>query len=97
MLSEDRRLSDLASSFQRFPQVVLSGKVREKPPLESLERLQAACREAEALLEGRGRVNVRYSGTSALIRVMVEGEDKGIVEEWARRILEAAGEDGILA
>ncbi|HOU53700.1 MAG TPA: phosphoglucosamine mutase [Myxococcota bacterium] len=97
MLLEDRRLSDLASSFQRFPQVVLSGKVREKPPLETLGRVQAVCREAEATLAGRGRVNVRYSGTSALIRVMVEGEDKGIVEEWARRILEAAGEDGILA
>jgi phosphoglucosamine mutase len=97
MLSGNRRLSDLAAPFERFPQVVASGKVREKPPLEALAGVQAAIRDAESTLGDKGRVNVRYSGTSALIRVMVEGADEGQVRRLAKQILDAAGEDGILA
>lgn len=97
MMRSGRRLSALAVAFERFPQVLLSGKVREKPPIEALERTSAAIRAAEEALGGVGRVNVRYSGTSALVRVMVEGEDEGYVRELAEGILAAAGEDGILA
>jgi len=81
----------------RFPQILVSGKVRDKPPIEALARTTAAIRAAEAALGEAGRVNVRYSGTSALVRVMVEGEDEGYVRELAEGILAAAGEDGILA
>ena len=97
MLALDRRLSDLAAAFERYPQVLLSVKVREKPPVEDLQRTSAAMAEVDALLAGKGRLNVRYSGTSALLRVMVEGEDEGRVRALAERIVAAAGEDGILA
>lgn len=96
MLSSGKRLSALAQPYERFPQVVVSGKVREKPPLEALGRVQAAIRDAEAAVGDKGRVNVRYSGTSALLRVMVEGEDEGHVRRLAQQILDAAGEEGIL-
>ena len=97
MLEGGKRLSDLSKPFVRFPQVTLSGKVREKPPLEALGRVQTAIKDAEAALGDKGRVNVRYSGTSALLRIMVEGEDEGHVRRLAQQILDAAAEEGILA
>lgn len=97
MLARDRRLSELAATFERYPQALLSARVREKTPVEDLERTRAAIAEVEALLTGKGRVNVRYSGTSPLLRVMVEGEDEGRVRALAEGILAAAGEDGVLA
>ncbi len=97
MLEAGKRLSDLSSPFERFPQVTLSGKVREKPPLEALGRVQTAIKDAESALGDKGRVNVRYSGTSALLRIMVEGEDEGHVRRLAQQILDAAGDEGILA
>lgn len=97
MLTQDRRLSDLASTFERYPQVVLSAKVRERTPVEDLQHTSAVIAEVRSALTGKGRVNVRYSGTSALLRVMVEGEDEGRVRSLAERIVAAAGEDGILA
>jgi phosphoglucosamine mutase len=97
MLEGGKRLSDLSKPFVRFPQVTLSGKVRDKPPLEALRRVQTAIKDAEAALGDKGRVNVRYSGTSALLRIMVEGEDEGHVRRLAQQILDAAAEEGILA
>jgi phosphoglucosamine mutase len=97
MLRSGKRLSELTPIFERFPQVVVSAKVREKPPLEALAHVAAAVKRTEEALDGRGRVNVRYSGTSKLIRVMVEGEDEGVVRTLAQEILDAAAEDGIVA
>jgi phosphoglucosamine mutase len=40
----------------------------------------------ERILEGRGRINLRYSGTEALARVMVEGENEVLIKEIAEEI-----------
>jgi phosphoglucosamine mutase len=96
MLATGKRLSELAGVMERYPQVVLSAKVREKPPIDALAATSAALRNVEARLADRGRINVRYSGTSPLIRVMVEGEDEGQVRTLAQSVLDGAREDGIL-
>jgi phosphoglucosamine mutase len=44
-------------------------------PLEELRLVQEAVRRAEHSLAGRGRVFLRYSGTEALLRILVEGTD----------------------
>jgi len=43
-------------------------------------------REVERRFNGRGRIVLRASGTEPVIRVMVEGEDLGLVKEGARAI-----------
>jgi phosphoglucosamine mutase len=48
-----------------------------------------AIEQAERELKGNGRVNVRYSGTESLARVMVEAETEEIVQRIAGRIAEA--------
>ncbi|MCA9512927.1 MAG: phosphoglucosamine mutase [Myxococcota bacterium] len=83
MARSGRRLSDLASDFERFPQVLVNVAVASKRPLEELPGVQAAIRRVEAELAGRGRVLIRYSGTELKARVMVEGEDEARVREIA--------------
>jgi phosphoglucosamine mutase len=46
--------------------------------------------EVQSRLEGRGRLDVRYSGTEPLLRIMIEGPDQAEIEAHAGRIAAAA-------
>jgi len=70
-------------TFTPMPQLLLNQKVGSKPPLESLNKYQAAHKKALDDLGGRGRILVRYSGTENLVRVMVEGEDDAQIKKIA--------------
>jgi len=48
--------------------------------------VQREIQSAEAALEGRGRVLVRYSGTEPLARIMIEGPDEGKIYALAEKI-----------
>jgi phosphoglucosamine mutase len=50
--------------------------VREKVPFAQVPEIRRAIESAERELDGNGRVVVRYSGTEALARVMVEAESE---------------------
>ena len=86
--SSGRSLADLASGFRRFPQTLRSVGVRGKPPLAEVPGLSAAVGRAERELGSSGRVLLRYSGTEALARVMIEGPDQQQVEDLCNRISE---------
>jgi phosphoglucosamine mutase len=83
MKEDDKPLSVLADCISIFPQVMLNVEVRNKPELSSLHALQDAVKKAEEQLGDRGRVLIRYSGTESLCRVMVEGEDKTLIDDLA--------------
>lgn len=85
-------LSSLTANFVAFPQVLVNVTVKEKKPLEELPRVQAAIAEAEASMKGKGRVLVRFSGTEAKARVMLEGEDEGMIKTLANQIAAALKE-----
>jgi len=89
MRSKGIPLSRLARVMQKFPQVLLNVAVREKRDLAELPAVQAAVQSVERELGGRGRVYIRYSGTEALARVMVEGQDLAQVEGYAADIARA--------
>lgn len=80
MAETGRPLSELAAAMTPYPQAQRAVQVRSKPPLEELGPLQAQLREIEAGLNGAGRVLVRYSGTEAKVRVLVEGPDSAGAE-----------------
>ena len=50
-------------------------------------RLREAIAAAERELDGKGRVVVRYSGTEALARVMIEAESKEQMDRLAESIV----------
>jgi phosphoglucosamine mutase len=64
-------------------------RVKEKRPLDQIPHVMAVIREAERQLDGNGRVNVRYSGTESLVRVMVEAESQETVHKLADNIASA--------
>lgn len=82
-------LDELTRGFERYPQVLINVPVREKRPFETVDRIRDASREVEAKLGSRGRLLLRYSGTEALARVMIEGERQEEIESLAGQLAEA--------
>lgn len=87
-----KSLADLVADFKVFPQVIKNVRVREKQPLDQIPRVQNAIAEAQRDLDGSGRVVVRYSGTEALARVMIEAESKPLMERHVSAITKAIEE-----
>lgn len=89
MLTTGKRLSELRRVLRKFPQLTAALKVREKRPLEGLPTLPRTIRAIEQELGAQGRVLVRYSGTEAKLRLLIEGPTDAVVRAGLDR-LEAA-------
>jgi phosphoglucosamine mutase len=84
------RLSQLAKSWTRFPQLVTNVRVREKRPFEELDGVLQLVSQAEAKLKADGgRVLLRYSGTEPKARLLVEGRDEAVLQQWSKQICDA--------
>lgn len=70
-----------------FPQVLLNVRVVPGFNWQKNEALIQEKENVEALLDGRGRVLIRPSGTEPLIRVMVEADDRELATSCARRLV----------
>lgn len=70
-----------------MPQAIENDRFTAGKPLET-DTVKAAIAEAEAALNGQGRLLVRPSGTEKLIRVMAEGDDEALVK---RVVADVAG------
>jgi phosphoglucosamine mutase len=84
LAERDQKLSQ--GAFPKFPQVLLNVRVAKKPAIEDVPALRDAIAAAEKEMGADGRVLVRYSGTEALCRVMVEGPTDEIVKRLAHRV-----------
>lgn len=83
-------LSHLRKQLRKFPQRTAALKVREKRPLDSLPKLTQEIAALEFELGSRGRVLVRYSGTEAKLRLLIEGADDATVDAGLARLERAA-------
>jgi len=83
MVKKNKPLSELAQDWQKFPQVLVNIKVKEKRAFDKIPGLNEAFKKAEEELDKQGRVFLRYSGTENLARVMIEGEDAAQVNRLA--------------
>ena len=88
MKKKNKPVSELAKVMKVFPQITVNVNVKSKPPLEEQREIMDAIKEVEKALGNKGRVLVRYSGTQAMCRVMVEGPTKKETEVFARTIAE---------
>jgi phosphoglucosamine mutase len=89
MVRTGKPLADLVSDLKVFPQTIRNVRVRNKIPFAQIPAVQAAITAAERELDGNGRVVVRYSGTEALARVMIEAESKEQIDRIAESIVGA--------
>lgn len=89
MQDRKRSLAELTEGFQRYPQVLVNVRVREKRPFVELPAVDRLMKEVEEELGSRGRLLLRYSGTEPLARVMIEGESQSRIDAQAQTLAEA--------
>jgi len=82
-------LEALAEGLTEFPQTLVNVRVRQKPDLADLPEVQAALEVVRRNVGRDGRIDLRYSGTEPLARIMVEARDPATVESCARLVAEA--------
>jgi phosphoglucosamine mutase len=82
----DKDLCDLTHEIELFPQVIENVQVQKRVPFENVPEIQEALLKAQNQLKDEGRVLLRYSGTEALARVMVEGRHQKLVSEVCKEI-----------
>ena len=81
-------LSELCSIMKQLPQTLVNAVVpnekkniylEDKEIVEEIQRI-------ESILDGRGRVLIRPSGTEPLVRVMLEGENQEEIDKLAHNL-----------
>jgi phosphoglucosamine mutase len=93
ILRSGRALSELCAGVRIFPQTIVNVKTTSKPPLARLKTLSKLVTSFGKELGSRGRINVRYSGTEPLLRIMVEAEDAATLRKISAALAEAAKRD----
>jgi len=93
MLETGQPLSVLRKALKRFPQRSTAVRVREKKPLETLPTLRAEIAALEHELGDQGRLLIRYSGTEAKLRLLIEGPSDECVDSGLARLLSAVRKD----
>ena len=93
MREKERPLSELAGLLTPFPQKLITVRVEKRLPFEERPAMGEAVAQVEKELGGRGRVLLRYSGTEALCRVMVEGENADKVRQYAEDLAQVVASE----
>ena len=86
VVEQQKSLYDLHCALKKLPQTLLNIKV--KHPKKSLNEaiFKQAIADTEQTLGNRGRLLVRASGTEALIRIMIEGDDAALNQRLAESL-----------
>jgi phosphoglucosamine mutase len=86
MKETGKSLSELVAGMPRYPQTMINVRTEQRLDPGKSTEIQDAVAIAEGELADKGRVVLRASGTEPVIRVMVEGEDEGLVVSLAERL-----------
>ncbi|MFZ5439245.1 MAG: phosphoglucosamine mutase [Myxococcota bacterium] len=89
MCRAGKPMSELTKIFEPVPQTLLNVVVKEKRELSKLPTVTKTIAGVEKKLGKDGRVLVRYSGTEAKVRVLVEGTDAKKIKQYAEEIGES--------
>ena len=87
MVESGQSLSELVKGFQLYPQILINLRVKEKVPLKEIPGYEDLIEDIKKELGPQGRLEVRYSGTEPLARIMMEGPDERKLQPLARRIV----------
>lgn len=82
----DETLAQACADLTMFPQKLINVRFAKIFDWRADAGIRTAAERAEQILDGKGRVLLRPSGTEPLLRVMVEGEDEALVLAQAEAI-----------
>jgi phosphoglucosamine mutase len=85
ILSKNQKTSEAFDVFDLYPQAQENIKISEKKPIEEIKGVDELFREIESL---GMRHLVRYSGTENLIRILIEGQDKKVLNEIMKKSID---------
>jgi len=89
MVERGESLASLVKDMTEFPQTLVNVRVTRKPDFSEFPEITAAVEETRARLGREGRLDLRYSGTEPLARVMVEARDRDLVDDCTKRVADA--------
>lgn len=87
MCSENKALSELSSVLVSVPQIQKVVRIKKKSELSSIPGYDALMKGIKKGLKDKGRVYVRYSGTEPVVRVLIEGEDRHLIQNYADKVI----------
>ena len=94
LVRTQKPLSELAKrAMSRVPQVLENLSLPRRRPLDEMKKLTAEIRRVEKALGSDGRVLVRWSGTEAKLRIMVEGPKDAVIRAYTKAMADAARAD----
>jgi phosphoglucosamine mutase len=79
--SSGKTLRELLNGVKKFPMQMINVPVSDKKAISQHVDVISAITETEKMLDGRGRVLLRPSGTEPLVRVMIEGDNADLVDQ----------------
>ncbi len=85
-------LAQLLQGLTLFPQTLLNVRLQPGQDWQTHAALARTLAQAEAALQGQGRVLIRASGTEPLLRVMVEAREAALAQGWAERLVASLAE-----
>ena len=94
MIASGKPLSEIAANaMDRVPQVLENVNLPTKRPLEQMKTMSALSAKITKELGSDGRVLIRWSGTEAKLRIMLEGPNEDRIRAWAKDLANAAKQD----
>ena len=87
MCTEKKKLSELRAVLVPVPQVQATVRIKKKAELSRIPGYNTLLKKIKETLKDKGRVHVRYSGTEPLVRVLIEGEDKKLIQSCANQLV----------
>ncbi|MFC0748559.1 phosphoglucosamine mutase [Enterococcus faecalis] len=88
MKQTGKKLSELADEVTIYPQKLVNIRVTDKNGAMEVPAIKAVVEQAEAEMNGEGRILVRPSGTEPLLRVMAEAQTQEKVDYYVDKIAE---------
>ena len=85
---QNRPVSEVCHCFDPLPQILKNVRYRSGEPLRE-DSVVSAIEHARERLGNAGRLVIRPSGTEPVIRVMAEGDDRGLVNAVVDEVVDA--------
>ena len=99
--AEADSFSEMAWRINKTPQVIASAAVQSKPDLDDITALNSLKSDIRSRVPGITRMELRYSGTEPLFRVMIESDHSqseqdlaNVAWELCRVVQKASGVEG---